>query len=812
MKSSSKKWIGAGVVVALGVVGIVALTTSGSGGAEDKDLIITASVERQTLREEVALSGTLGRVEQRQVNAAAEGRISRVFLDDGVEVAADQAVLAVDGRQAVAVPGEFSFYRSLDVGAEGPDVRQLEQILAAAGYSPGSVDTLYTEQTRFALAQWQAAREYPGASEQTAKTVTVSLQPSASGYTVGPQNTAAVTIGPELGTPQGPVGRSRPARTSPRQSGALPRLSIRAVSSRTVEGTPASFVVEVDTDTTSPIEFTIEVGGLATADDVIAPVGNITIPAGARQFSLQIPTVADGASEGDEELLVQLVDGAGYDLGDPASASTVLSSGDLPEVSITGGAIVNEGGTVKLAFSGGGTGGDVQVGLTITGTATAATDFIPITPVVTLNSGTSATLDVTTLTDTVIEPDETIIVTIASSPNYKVAKISSAVITIKGASGDGAKPTFTLTPLTTNITEGNPVQLSLSANASVAADVELFLQLSGSAGAGIDYLRPAGRLVVPAGQSSLTVSVPTVQDEAVEPDEVISVFLAPSDRYLIGNPAGGNVTLESEDLPELQLMGGTSRVVGGSASRLTIVADQAPSQDTTVNYSVQGSAQPGQDFRPLAGTAILRAGQTSVGVAVVTVDESVVFHPTDMIVGTWPTRLGQVLVEEGQFVPAGTPLLSLTETGFTVTLSASASDRTKLVVGQAVTVSLVGSTETAPGVISELDESATVDAETGQQTYEGTVELSGDLGAADGALVSIDVVIEEHVDVLTVPIAAVKQNGQGEDVVRVIDIDGGGKVTEVPVETGLSEGSFIEITSGLEGDEVVIVEVDTPAT
>ena len=363
MKSSSKKWIGAGVVVALGVVGIVALTTSGSGGAEDKDLIITAAVERQTLREEVALSGTLGRVEQRQVNAASEGRISRVFLDDGVEVAPDQAVLAVDGRQAVAVPGEFSFYRSLDVGAEGPDVRQLEQILAAAGYSPGSVDTLYTEQTRFALAQWQAAREYPGASAQTAKTVTVSLQPSASGYTVGPQNTAAVTIGPELGAPQGAVGRARRTQTSPRQSGALPRLSIRAVSSRTVEGTPASFVVEVDTDTTSPIEFTIEVGGNATPDDVIAPLGNITIPPGARQFSLQIPTVADGASEGDEELLVRLVDGAGYDLGDPASASTVLSSGDLPEVSITGGTIVNEGGTVKLAFSGGGTGGDVQVGL-----------------------------------------------------------------------------------------------------------------------------------------------------------------------------------------------------------------------------------------------------------------------------------------------------------------------------------------------------------------------------------------------------------------------------------------------------------------
>jgi multidrug efflux pump subunit AcrA (membrane-fusion protein) len=46
--------------------------------------------------------------------------------------------------------------------------------------------------------------------------------------------------------------------------------------------------------------------------------------------------------------------------------------------------------------------------------------------------------------------------------------------------------------------------------------------------------------------------------------------------------------------------------------------------------------------------------------------------------------------------------------------------------------------------------------------------------------------------------------------VRVIDLDHGGKVTEVPVTTGLSEGSFIEVTQGLKGDEVVIVEVDTP--
>ncbi len=179
-----------------------------------------------------------------------------------------------------------------------------------------------------------------------------------------------------------------------------------------------------------------------------------------------------------------------------------------------------------------------------------------------------------------------------------------------------------------------------------------------------------------------------------------------------------------------------------------------------------------------------------------------------MVAGTWPTRLGQVFVKEGEIAPAGTPLFSLTETDFTVTLDASAADRTKLKVGQAVTVQLQGSTDTAPGVITELDDTATTDPETKKQSYQGKVQVKGDLGAADGAPVTIKVVVQERLGTLTVPIAAVKQNGSGDDVVRVIDLAHGGKVHEVKVVTGLSEGSYIEIKDGLDAKQVVVVEVD----
>jgi multidrug efflux pump subunit AcrA (membrane-fusion protein) len=94
------------------------------------------------------------------------------------------------------------------------------------------------------------------------------------------------------------------------------------------------------------------------------------------------------------------------------------------------------------------------------------------------------------------------------------------------------------------------------------------------------------------------------------------------------------------------------------------------------------------------------------------------------------------------------------------------------------------------------------------QQYQGTIEAPG-LDGADGSAVSITVVTEQKSDALTVPIAAVKQNGTGQDVVRVVNLARGGRITEVPVVTGLTEGSYIEITHGLRAGQVVVVEIDS---
>ena len=90
--------------------------------------------------------------------------MSAVYAKDGSRAEAGDRLFALDGRDAIAEPGTVRFFRPLSVGDRGDDVLQLKQILAASGDNPGPMNTVFTEQTRFALAQWQAQHHYPGAT------------------------------------------------------------------------------------------------------------------------------------------------------------------------------------------------------------------------------------------------------------------------------------------------------------------------------------------------------------------------------------------------------------------------------------------------------------------------------------------------------------------------------------------------------------------------------------------------------------------------------------------------------------------------
>ncbi len=815
------------VLVCLVAAGAVAVGLEVSGGSSSTphELIVTAAVTRRTLEDKVTLSGTLSRLEQRTVSATAAAQVSAVHITDGAVVQAGQAMVAVNGRDAVAEKGTFPFFRSLDVGDSGPDVSQLNRILAADGFNPGTTGPQYTDGTRFALAQWQAAHNYPGAAPQRPQTVTVSLAQS-NAYKVGPRGTAAVTIGPSA-----PVSATA-ARVGPRTARFLadtpatagvagvaaaaaeadppvPVLTVYALDAQTTKGQPATFIVYASSAPTSPLTFGVSTGGSVTTNDVLPPTGPFVIQAGATSAEVQVPTRLNGLVEPDQSLSLSLVAGAGYTVGSPASATTTIMSPDVPKLTVSGGGAVEPGGTATVVIT-----ADqapvqnTEVDLQVAGDATPAKDYQPIASTYTLAAGqTQVAIEVTSLVEQVLQPDRHVVVSLVPGTAYAIGAVKSATVTILGPTGAAALPVVSLVTGTHQLMKGQPFAITIGLSEPTSANVTVQLQYAGSAVAGVDYTPPNVPLTIPAGQTSLTVQVPTLADNRVEPDTILFVSLVPAFDYGIGPANAVATTIVSQNLPELSITASGPTVAAGNATTFTITADQPPAKDTSVNFQVIGTAVAGQDYQPLTGTAVLPAGQTSVSVVLRTINRNVVFEPLDMIVGNWPIRVGQVMVKEGDLVAPGTELMSLTDTTFTVTLEASASDRTKLKVGDQATVTLSGGSAQSSGVISELDDNITTDDVTKQQVYKGKITV-GDLGAADGATVSIDVVVQEKPNVLTVPIAAVKQNASGQDVVRVIDLARGGRVTEVPVTTGLSVDDYIEVDKGLTGNEVVIVETN----
>lgn len=703
-----------GFVVIAGLMAILAAALIGQAVVADdtggfSQVIIQRPVERRTLKDVLTIRGELRREELQAINSAIDGKVSSVAVEDGQTVGAGDVLFALDGRAAVAVNGSFSFFRPLDVGSDGPDVQQLEEILSAAGYGVGRVDSLFTEDTRRGLARWQIDRGYGGATPEPDETITVSLGSNSAGYTLGKRNTAAFTIGPSVPTVRASGAHDATRFSIGPKDSHLPTLTITASPERVDEGQTSIVTIASDPAPDTDLTVDLTIGGDATggpADDEDSDYVEfdtpITFPAGATTFDIAVDTLVDQVVESAEDITIALTDQFGND------------------------------------------------------------------------------------------------------PNYKVGPVNQATIRIN-ANGDDLVPELTVSVDNDVIGENGAATITIDSTVESNEDIDLFYLLGGSAVNGTDYQELEGDVTLPAGSTSTTVTIQARADDRVEGDETVLFALEPRDHYVLGPQNAVEIKIESSDVPEMTLRGGGTIAEGGSGTFI-IVASQPVVEDTSVNYSVSGSATPGIDYRALSGTVVMPAGASQVQVAIRTLDDDVIFQPSDMIVANWPARIGTVDVDEGEFVLQGSQVLSLTEPDFAITLGVSPSDRAELQLGQRVTVNLEAGDQEVDGVLTSLDDVATVDG-AGNEIYEGEVEAEGDLEAVDGAAVTIEVTLTERTDVLAVPVAAVLQEA-GERVVRIIN--DGGTISRIVVEIGLVDDEFVEIVSGLEGDEIVVVSVDAP--
>ncbi|MCA6490276.1 MAG: VWA domain-containing protein, partial [Chitinophagaceae bacterium] len=261
---------------------------------------------------------------------------------------------------------------------------------------------------------------------------------------------------------------------------------------------------------------------------------------------------------------------------------------------------VAEDGTTNLVYTFTRTGNltnALTVNYSVAGTAifntdysqTGAATFTSTTGTITLAAGLStATLTIDPTADTTIEPDETVILTLAAGTGYTVGTTTAVTGTITNDDFFQLSISDIITVfegkdsnaiLTVTVNNPNPQPITVNyATAPVNATANL------------DYTSKTGTITIPANTSTANITIPILNDNLDEPDEVFTVTLSnPTNAIINPNGASGQViitdTLQSgitKSLPNnvenLRLIGSNNINGTGNAGNNNITGNSGNNQ------------------------------------------------------------------------------------------------------------------------------------------------------------------------------------------------------------------------------------------
>lgn len=384
-----------------------------------------------------------------------------------------------------------------------------------------------------------------------------------------------------------------------------------------------------DTNGVAGAEFTDTQGNNAVAqDDVDAnDVGGFRPDGGAGlvfDFPHDVEILGDTVDEPQETFQVNLTGVVGGIISDNRGIGTITDDDGTPTLSINDVTVV-EGNTgvavatftVSLSAVSGQT-VTVKYG-TANSTALAPADYTATSGTLSFPAGTmTRPISVAVRPDLVDELDETFVVNLLSATNASIAD-NQAIGTIND---DDAPPTMSIKDVV--VYEGNSGQtlatftVWLSAPSGHAISVN-YSTADNTALAGVDYAATSGTLILAAGATLKTFTVPFYGDVLDEANESFFVNLSNAiHASLIDNQALATIT-DNDTAPSLRI-NDASVVEGNSGATnatFSVTLSTASSQAVSVNFvTANSTALAGSDYTAQSGTLQFAPGEMTKTVAI----------------------------------------------------------------------------------------------------------------------------------------------------------------------------------------------------
>lgn len=262
---------------------------------------------------------------------------------------------------------------------------------------------------------------------------------------------------------------------------------------------------------------------------------------------------------------------------------------------------------------------------TIDGTATAPSDYVAQSGVLTFQPGGPATLPIIVQVrgDTAVELNETFFVRITNVVN-SIAGRAQATGTIINDDDD-----ITINDVT--VIEGDPGKpnavFTISANGAVSQPITVsWTTVDVTAGAGSDYVPRNGTVTFPPSGGSATISIPILDDQLNESTETFDVVLYNPTIGRLAKPIGVGTILDNDLTPTFYVndVHVTTTQTDQLAAVFTVALDRRSGQFVTVEFATSnGTAADGVNYTGTSGTLAFAPGVTSQLVTVPVMTSSV---------------------------------------------------------------------------------------------------------------------------------------------------------------------------------------------
>jgi hypothetical protein len=335
----------------------------------------------------------------------------------------------------------------------------------------------------------------------------------------------------------------------------LPSITLAvAPASVTEDGTPnLVYTFTRTTPTTSALTVNYTVGGTATfstdytqsgAASFTSTTGTVTFAAGSSTATVTVNPTADTTVESDETVILTLASGTGYTVGTTTPVTGTITNDDTSVTLAVSPASVTEDGTTNLVYTftrSGVTTNPLTVNYTLGGTATLNTDYTRTgtNNTVTFAAGSStATVTIDPTADTIVESNETVILTLAAGTGYTIGTTTPVTGTINN---DDTTVTSQLSINDITVVEGkdNNAILTVTVDNPNSQPITFnYTTAPINATANVDYTSKTGTITIAPNTATATISIPILNDNLNEPDEAFTVTLSNPVNATI-NPEGG---------------------------------------------------------------------------------------------------------------------------------------------------------------------------------------------------------------------------------------------------------------------------------